>query len=234
MDVAAQEKARLESDFREAVAGGDLEVHYQPLINLESGLTEGYEALLRWCHATRGLVSPEVFIPLAEEMGLIEQIDQFVLRSACGEAATWPDTIKLAVNVSPLQFRNGNLLGAVVQSLAASGLAPERLELEITEAVLLEKSPRTLAIINELRSFGIGLSMDDFGTGFSSLRYLLSYPFTKIKIDKSFVLSLGETGNSRAVIRAVISLGKSLGMAINAEGIEREDVRDYLRAEGCT
>jgi diguanylate cyclase (GGDEF)-like protein/PAS domain S-box-containing protein len=233
MDVAAQQKARLESDFREAVQTGALQVFYQPLIHLESGAVEGYEALLRWMHPVRGQVSPEIFVPLAEEMGLIEQVGQFVLNTACREACNWPEHVKLAVNVSPLQFRNGNLLHAVVQALAGSGLTPERLELEITEAVLMDKGPRTLAIIRELRSFGIGLSMDDFGTGYSSLRYLLSYPFTKIKIDKSFVLNLEQTSDSQAVIRAVIGLGRSLGMTVTAEGIEREDVREYLKAEGC-
>lgn len=234
MDVAAQERSRLENDFRDAVHKGDLEVHYQPLINLENGEVEGYEALLRWDHPSHGAVSPEVFIPLAEEMGLIDTVGQYVLQTACREARDWPQNVSLSVNVSPLQFRSGNLLNTVLQALSASGLAPERLELEITEAVLMDKGPRSSSIIRSLRALGVGLSMDDFGTGYSSLRYLLSYPFTKIKIDKSFILSLQEEDNSRAVIRAVIGLSKSLGLTVTAEGIEHEAVRDYLREEGCT
>lgn len=233
LDQAAQERSRLENDFREAIHKGGLCVHYQPLINLESGEVEGYEALLRWPHPERGLVSPDIFIPLAEEMGLIDTVGQYVLNTACREAARWPEQVRISVNVSPLQFRSGKLLPTVVQALASSGLDAERLELEITEAVLMEKGTQTQTTIRQLRALGIGISMDDFGTGYSSLRYLLSYPFTKIKIDKSFVLSLEEEGNSRAIIRAVVGLGKSLGLTVTAEGIEHERARDYLREEGC-
>jgi diguanylate cyclase (GGDEF)-like protein/PAS domain S-box-containing protein len=234
MDVAAQERSSLENDFRDAVRNGELRVHYQPLINLQSGAVEGYEALLRWSHPERGNVGPDVFIPLAEEMGLIDVLGQFVLHTACREARNWPAHIGLAVNVSPVQFRNGNLLNIVMQALASSGLAPERLELEITEAVLMDKGTRTSATISSLRTLGVGLSMDDFGTGYSSLQYLLNYPFTKIKIDKSFILDLENDENSRVVIRAVIGLGQSLGMSVTAEGIEQEAVRKYLYEEGCT
>lgn len=234
MDIAAQEKSKLENEFRDAVHKGKLEVHYQPLINLQTGDVEGYEALLRWEHPSIGSISPEIFIPLAEEMGLIDVVGQYVLQTACREAMQWPEHIGLSVNVSPLQFRSGNLMNTVLQALSASGLPPERLELEITEAVLMEKGPRSSSIIRGLRALGVGLSMDDFGTGYSSLRYLLSYPFTKIKIDKSFILSLQEEDNSRAVIRAVIGLSKSLGLTVTAEGIEHEAIRDYLREEGCT
>jgi diguanylate cyclase (GGDEF)-like protein/PAS domain S-box-containing protein len=233
MDAAAQEKNRLEQDLRAAVRGGQLEVHYQPIVDLQSGVVECYEALLRWNHPKRGAVPPDVFVPLAEEMGLIDQIGRFVLNRACAEAMRWPETVRIAVNVSPLQFRNGNLLSTVINALSTSGLPAERLELEITEAVLMEKGPRPAAIIRNLRAFGIGISLDDFGTGYSSLSYLLNYPFTKIKIDKSFILNLQQEPNSRAVIRAVIGLGRSLGLTVTAEGIEREIERDYLRDEGC-
>jgi len=233
MDTAAQERTRLEADLREALPGGQLEVHYQPLINLETGEVECYEALLRWHHPTRGSVSPDVFIPMAEEIGLIDAVGRFVLQTACNEALNWPEHVKLSVNVSPLQFRNGNLISTVITALTSSGLRAERLELEITEAVLMDKGPRPSAIIRNLRAFGIGISLDDFGTGYSSLSYLLKFPFTKIKIDKSFILNLEEEANSRAVIRAVIGLGRSLGLTVTAEGIEREFVRDYLRKEGC-
>lgn len=232
-EAVAQERNRLEKDFRQAIMDGQLQVHYQPIVNLETGTVECYEALTRWHHPDRGSVSPEVFIPLAEEIGLIDQLGHFVLQTACREATKWPERVKLSVNVSPLQFRNGNLLATVVNALAAAGLRAERLELEITEAVLMEQGPRPAAIIRSLRAFGIGVSLDDFGTGYSSLSYLLTYPFTKIKIDKSFVLSLQNETSSRAVIRAVIGLGRSLGLTVAAEGIEREIERDYLRSEGC-
>ncbi|AOR76843.1 putative bifunctional diguanylate cyclase/phosphodiesterase [Novosphingobium resinovorum] len=234
MDAAAQEKNRLEIDLRAAVREGGLAVHYQPIVDLQSGQVECYEALLRWNHPERGAVPPDVFVPLAEEIGLIDQIGRFVLGSACSAAMQWPDHVKVAVNVSPLQFRNGNLLSTVINALSTSGLAAERLELEITEAVLMEKGPRPSAIIRNLRAFGIGISLDDFGTGYSSLSYLLNYPFTKIKIDKSFILNLHHEANSRAVIRAVIGLGRSLGLIVTAEGIESDMEREYLRDEGCT
>jgi diguanylate cyclase (GGDEF)-like protein/PAS domain S-box-containing protein len=233
MDAAAQEKTRLEIDFREALRTGELQVHYQPLIDLESGAVACYEALLRWHHPVRGNVPPDVFVPLAEEIGLIDAVGSMVLHTACREAMTWPEGIKVSVNVSPLQFRHGNLISTVVNALTAANLPPERLELEITEAVLMEKGPRPAATIRNLRAFGIGISLDDFGTGYSSLSYLLNYPFSKIKIDKSFILNLEHESNSRAVIRAVIGLGRSLGLTVTAEGIESEIVRDYLRDEGC-
>jgi diguanylate cyclase (GGDEF)-like protein/PAS domain S-box-containing protein len=233
MDAAAQEKTRLEIDFREALRTGQLQVYYQPLVDLETGAVECFEALLRWHHPVRGNVSPDVFVPLAEEIGLIDAVGRMVLHTACREAMTWPEHIKLSVNVSPLQFRNGNLISTVINALTSANLAPERLELEITEAVLMEKGPRPAAIIRNLRAFGIAISLDDFGTGYSSLSYLLNYPFTKIKIDKSFILNLEQEANSRAVIRAVIGLGRSLGLTVTAEGIERWAVAEYLRDEGC-
>ncbi|MCB5424207.1 EAL domain-containing protein [Altererythrobacter sp. CC-YST694] len=233
MDHAAQERTRLENDFRNAVLRGELEVHYQPLIDLHTEEIDGYEALLRWNHPERGAVSPEVFIPLAEEMGLIDIVGQQVLRIACVEAASWPEKHKLAVNVSPLQFRNGHLHDSLLQALAWSGLEPSRLELEITEAVLIEQGEQTSTLIRRIRDMGIGISMDDFGTGYSSLSYLLQYPFTKIKIDKSFVLRLAKEPESRAVVRAIIGLGRSLGLTVTAEGVEQEDVLACLREEGC-
>lgn len=233
MDAAAQEKTRLEIDFREALRAGQLQVHYQPLVNLQTGAVECYEALLRWDHAVRGQVGPDVFVPLAEEIGLIDTVGRLVLHTACREAMNWPDHIKLSVNVSPLQFRNGDLVSTVVNALTSARMPPERLELEITEAVLMEKGPRPAATIRNLRAFGIGISLDDFGTGYSSLSYLLNYPFTKIKIDKSFILNMENTVNAPAVIRAVIGLGRSLGLTVTAEGIESEAAADYLRSEGC-
>ena len=233
MDTAAQEKTRLEIDFREALRAGQLQVFYQPLVNLQTGAVECYEALLRWHHPVRGHVGPDVFVPLAEEIGLIDTVGRLVLHTACREAMTWPDHVKLSVNVSPLQFRNGDLISTVVNALTCAQMPPDRLELEITEAVLMEKGPRPAAIIRNLRAFGIGISLDDFGTGYSSLSYLLNYPFTKIKIDKSFIQNMEREANARVVIRAVIGLGRSLGLTVTAEGIETEAVADYLRGEGC-
>ena len=233
MDEAAQKRSKLEHDFRNAVSRGDLAVHYQPLVDLSTGELQGYEALLRWNHPDWGDVAPDVFIPLAEDLGLIDQIGQYVLRTACAEATSWDSDITVSVNVSPIQFRSGNLLNIVLQALSYAGLPPERLELEITEAVLLDGQNDASATIERLRSLGVGLAMDDFGTGYSSVSYLLSYPFTKIKIDKSFVLSLALEGNSEAVIKAVVGLGNSLGLTVTAEGIENEATWEYLRSAGC-
>jgi diguanylate cyclase (GGDEF)-like protein len=232
MDEAAQEKARIENDLRRAVRQGELVVHYQPLIDLADNSVTGYEALLRWNHPERGLLYPDSFIPLAEEIGMIDIIGQYVLQAGCREAATWPGGVRLAVNVSPLQFRGGNLLNIVLQALAMSGLEPSRLELEITEAVLMDRSPAIAALLESIRALGVGISMDDFGTGYSSLSYLLSYPFTKIKIDKSFIMGLSEP-NSKAVVSAIIGLGQSLGMTVTAEGIEEPQQMEYLRGIGC-
>jgi EAL domain-containing protein (putative c-di-GMP-specific phosphodiesterase class I) len=214
------------------VREGELVVHYQPLIDLATGDITGYEALLRWNHPERGLLYPDSFIPLAEEIGMIDVVGQYVLQAACREAATWPGGIKLAVNASPLQFRGANLLNIILQALATSGLEPSRLELEITEAVLMDRSPQIASLLESIRALGVGISMDDFGTGYSSLSYLLSYPFTKIKIDKSFIMGLREA-NSKAVVSAIIGLGQSLGMTVTAEGIEEPEHLDYLRGIGC-
>ncbi len=233
MDEAAREKARMENDLRDGLRRGELTVHYQPLVDLDSGETTAFEALLRWNHPERGMLYPDSFIPLAEEIGLIDVLGQFVLNHACREAATWPAPIRVAINVSPLQFRGSNLPGIVVQALAAAGLAPERLELEITEAVLMEKSASVAKQIQRIRALGVGISMDDFGTGYSSLSYLLSYPFTKIKIDRSFVLGLRDAPNSRVVVSAIVNLGRSLGLVVTAEGIEQPEDLTFLRALGC-
>ncbi|MBW8753196.1 MAG: EAL domain-containing protein [Sphingomonadales bacterium] len=232
MDAAAQEKARMENDLRRAVRQGELIVHYQPLIDLPTAEIVGYEALLRWNHPERGMLYPDSFIPLAEEIGMIDVIGQYVLQAACREAASWPGAIKLAVNASPLQFRGGNLLNIILQALAMSGLDPARLEIEITEAVLMDRSPAIASLLESIRKLGVGISMDDFGTGYSSLSYLLSYPFTKIKIDKSFIMGLREP-NSKAVVSAIIGLGQSLGMMVTAEGIEEPEHMEYLRGIGC-
>jgi len=234
MDARMMARHALELDLRRALVNGEFEIHYQPLVNLEQDRISACEALLRWNHPTRGLVGPDSFIPVAEESGLITRIGDWVIRTACEEAATWPDDITLAINISPVQFRNENLIQVVTHALATSGLAPERLELEITEAILLEHTDATLDTLNKLRSFGIRIAMDDFGTGYSSLSYLQKFPFDKIKIDSSFVSALSDDPESSAVIRAVTGLASSFRMVTTAEGVETEDQLAQVRALGCT
>ena len=194
----------------------------------------GFEALVRWNHPTRGLVSPTEFIPLAEEIGLIMPLGEWVLKQACSECTTWKDNLKVAVNLSPVQFRNRTLVLSVVSALGASGLSASRLELEITETVLLHDTEIVLESLHQIRELGVRISMDDFGTGYSSLSYLRSFPFDKIKIDRSFVAELGKKNDCVAIIRAVTGLGGSLGMATTAEGVETKEQLEILRSEGCT
>jgi diguanylate cyclase (GGDEF)-like protein/PAS domain S-box-containing protein len=221
-------------DLRRALAAGELEVYYQPLITLETGAISGFEALLRWHHPLRGMVAPGKFIPLAEETGLIVPIGEWVLRQACAEAAGWPDDLKVAVNLSPVQFKKGNLPQVVFATLASAGLPAARLELEITESILLADSETNLATLRSLRALGVGISMDDFGTGYSSLGYLRSFPFDKIKIDRSFISELGESGDCLAIIQAIINLGSNLGIPTLAEGVETKKQLEWLRQTGCT
>lgn len=234
MDARMQSRRVLELDLRTAVLMGQFELFYQPLVDVRSGKVSGFEALIRWHHPERGLVSPIDFIPLAEETGLIVPIGEWVLRQACKEAATWPADVSVAVNLSPVQFKSKNLLPTVVLALAASGLSASRLELEITESLLLQDSDNTLALLHQLRGLGIRISMDDFGTGYSSLGYLQKFPFDKIKIDRSFVHHMTERDDSLAIVRAVTAMGASLGMATTAEGVETAAQFDRLKAEGCT
>jgi diguanylate cyclase (GGDEF)-like protein/PAS domain S-box-containing protein len=234
MDARVQARRQLEMDLRAALQLGGFEVYYQPLVDLPSGEIRAFEALLRWSHPERGMIQPGDFIPVAEETGLIGAIGAFALRQACVDATAWPDGIKVAVNLSPLQFRSGNLLRTVMDALEDAGLAPQRLELEITETLLLEHNESVLATLHALRALGVRIAMDDFGTGYSSLSYLRSFPFDKIKIDRSFVRDLSSNSESQAIVRAVVSLGSSLGITITAEGVESERDLEKLRAEGCT
>jgi diguanylate cyclase (GGDEF)-like protein len=234
MNERAQARRALELDLREALEQGEFELYYQPLVNVRTGDVTGFEALLRWIHPERGLVSPAEFIPLAEEIGVIVPLGEWVLRQACREAAGWPAGMKVAVNLSPIQFRSRNLVQAVIVALAVSKLPASRLELEITESVLLQETDTTLATLHQLRSLGVRISMDDFGTGYSSLNYLRSFPFDKIKIDRSFIGDLAANADCEAIVRAVTGLGSSLGMTTTAEGVETRDQLEKLRAEGCT
>jgi diguanylate cyclase (GGDEF)-like protein/PAS domain S-box-containing protein len=234
MDARMQARRALEIDLRRAVVAGEFELFYQPLVDARVQRVRGFEALLRWRHPRRGLVSPADFIPLAEETGLIVPIGEWVLRRACEEAAGWPADVGVAINLSPAQFKSKNLLAAVTGALAASGLSPGRLELEITESVLLQESEATLAVLHQFRDLGVRIAMDDFGTGYSSLSYLRKFPFDKIKIDASFIRDMADQDDSLAIVRAVTAMGASLHIATTAEGVETREQLDRLRAEGCT
>jgi diguanylate cyclase (GGDEF)-like protein len=234
MDAAAQAASRLKADMRGALANGDFELHYQPIVATQTGRVTGCEALLRWKHGQRGWIAPSEFIPLAESAGLIGPLGEWVLRKACAEAAAWPADVKVAVNLSPVQFHSSKLVASVLGALAASGLAPSRLELEITESVLLEKSDRNVTILNQLRQLGVRISLDDFGTGFSSLSYLRSFPFDKLKIDQSFIRNLVEDERSQTIVGAITGLGVSFGMTTTAEGVETPEQMACVIAKGCT
>ena len=233
MDAQMQARRHLELDLRRALVNQELTLFFQPLISVATRRVLSFEALLRWRHPTRGLVQPGTFIPLAEEVGLIVPIGKWVLEQACQEAVKWPEEIRLAVNVSAIQFRVPGLVEATTQALRCSGLAPGRLDIEITESVLMDNSQANLVILGQLRDLGVRISMDDFGTGYSSLSYLQSFPFDKIKIDQCFVRDLGRKDASSAIIGAVVHLGRALGMTVVAEGIETEAQLEKITAEGC-
>jgi len=233
MDAIVQARRLLERDMRTALAQDGFRLFYQPLVNLQTKKVTAFEALMRWQHPERGMVPPSDFIPVAEEMGLIVQLGEWALRQACAEATEWPDEVCVSVNLSPLQFSKGNLVSSVMSALASAGLPASRLELEITESVLLEKSERNITILNQLRDLGVRISMDDFGTGYSSIGYLRSFPFDKIKIDQSFVRDLLVDEGSLAIVRAIAGLGVSFGMITTAEGVETEEQMRCLNLEGC-
>lgn len=234
LDRQVQDRRNLEVDFRSAVDNDALEIYYQPLVNLRTGRVSGFEALSRWQDPQRGFVPPDTFIALAEEIGLISVIGERILKRACVEAASWPQPISVAVNLSAAQFGSDHLVTAVKNALAASGLPASRLELEITESIFLQGSESNLAILNQLAGLGVRISMDDFGTGYSSLSYLRSFPFDKIKIDKSFICDLATSQSSVAIVRAVCGLARSFGASTTAEGVETDDQLTQIIAEGCT
>ena len=233
MDARLQRRRVLELDLRKAFVAKEFELFYQPLVNLASNHVIGFEALLRWNHPQRGMISPAEFIPLAEEIGVIVPLGEWVIRQACMEAACWPGDLKIAVNLSPAQFRSRALVLNVISALGASGLPANRLELEITESVLLQDNEATLATLHQLKDLGVRIAMDDFGTGYSSLSYIRSFPFDKIKIDRSFVSDLSAS-DCLAIVRAVAGLGLSLGMVTTAEGVETEEQLQQVREQGCT
>ncbi len=235
-DMEKRIKARreLEFDLRNALANHEFELHYQPLVSLDGNRVTGVEALLRWRHPERGMIPPATFIALAEEIGLIVPIGEWVLRRACEDAATWPADIKLSVNLSPAQLMNQSLVPLVVSALARARLPAQRLEIEITEAILMQNNEATVNALHQLRALGVRVAMDDFGTGYSSLSYLRSFPFDRIKIDQSFIKGLPNDEGCLAIIRAIVTLAKSLRMATTAEGVETELQREIVHAEGCT
>ena len=233
MDRRLQLRRSLELDLRSAIVNGEFELHYQPIFNLRSGAVSGFEALIRWNSPTRGLIAPMEFIPLAEETGLILPLGEWVLRTACAQAAAWSKPMNVAVNLSPMQFKSQNLVQLVFSALANSGLAPTRLELEITESVLLQNEASTLSILHQLRALGVRIAMDDFGTGYSSLAYLRSFPFDKIKIDRSFVRDMAKSEECVAIVRAITGLARSLNIITVVEGIETAAQLEIVRSEGC-
>jgi diguanylate cyclase (GGDEF)-like protein/PAS domain S-box-containing protein len=233
MDARMQARHALELDLRKAIVNGEFELYYQPIVDVKTERITSCEALLRWHHPERGMVAPVEFIPVAESTGLIVPLGEWVLRQACDQAARWPDHVTVAVNLSPVQFKSRNLLPTVVNALATSGLPASRLELEITELVLLQDNEGAFEVLRQLRGLGIRIAMDDFGTGYSSLGYLRSFPFDKIKIDQSFIHDLSIKGGSIAIIRAVVGLSSSLGITTTAEGVETKEQLARLTSEGC-
>jgi EAL domain-containing protein (putative c-di-GMP-specific phosphodiesterase class I) len=233
MDRRLQERLTLQTDLRLAIVNGELELYYQPVVGTDTRQITGFEALVRWNHPQRGLVLPNEFISLAEETGLILPLGEWVLRNACSQAVSWPKHVSVAVNLSPAQFKSGNIIQMVVSALAASGLPPARLELEITESVLMLDTSDSRATLNRLRALGIHISMDDFGTGYSSLSYLQSFPFDKIKIDRSFIRDLALRDDCKAIVRAVTSMARSLKMKTVAEGVETAEQFELVAVEGC-
>jgi len=232
MDKRLRERRTLQRDLQYAVKRGELAIHFQPQSRVGVGIV-GFEALLWWQHPSRGTISPNVFIPLAEESGLIISIGEWILRETCGEAASWPRPLQIAVNLSPVQFQHGDLPATVHEILLETGLAAHRLELEITEGVLIGDFSRALSILRKLKALGVRIAMDDFGTGYSSLSYLQSFPFDKIKIDRSFVSNLDRSSQSAAIIRAVIGLGRGLELPVVAEGVETQQQLTFLTDEAC-
>jgi diguanylate cyclase (GGDEF)-like protein len=233
MNEEIKDRRQIEMDLREAIERNELELHYQPIIDLQRNVVTGFEALARWRHPVKGLVPPVVFIPVAEDSGLILPLGAWALREACRQAALWPEHLKISVNLSPVQFSTPNLFTVIETALAESGIAPHRLELEITERIFMEDSEKTLSALHRLKALGVRIAMDDFGTGYSSLSYLRSFPYDKIKVDRAFVSDLAEGTEHVVIVQAVVSIARALGMTTTAEGVETPGQRDFLKALGC-
>jgi predicted signal transduction protein with EAL and GGDEF domain len=233
MDAKYLARRALEQDLRQAIDAGELELFYQPLVDLGTDLITGFEALLRWRHPERGFVSPAVFIPVAEETGLIGPIGEWVLQEACRRAATWPASIRVAVNLSAVEFKLRDVVASVRQALASASLPADRLELEITESALLDDNSAA-ETLHQIKALGVGIALDDFGTGYASMSYLRSFPFDQIKIDKSFVQEMDGSPDSAAIVYATLDLARRLGMTTTAEGVETQEQLNALRDAGCT
>jgi EAL domain-containing protein (putative c-di-GMP-specific phosphodiesterase class I) len=234
LNERAQTRRQLEADLRLALERGEFELYYQPLFDLEQNRICSFEALIRWRHPKRGLVSPCEFVPVAEDTGLIVPIGAWVIREACARAAHWPENVRVAVNVSAVQFHRGALHETILRALAGSGLAPQRLEVEITESVFLEGDDTTLRLLHALRTLGVRIALDDFGTGYSSLSYLQSFPFDKLKIDRSFIQNLLTRDGAIAIVHAITELANALGIETTAEGVEETAQLMELRSHGCS
>lgn len=233
MDAVARARAELEADLRQAIARDELFVDYQPLAGLESGKIEGFEALVRWQHPTRGLIMPDQFIPVAEDSGLIVELGEWVLNRTCTDAVEWDPPLRLSVNVSPAQFVYADVCATIEQVLRRTGLPAARLELEITEGVLIADPARGLAMLERIRATGVQIVMDDFGTGYSSLSYFRQFPFDKVKIDRSFIQDMLHNKHARSIVEAIISLGRGLNLKVVAEGVETAEQLAELQAQGC-
>ena len=233
MNRELNDRRQIEVDLREAIERNELELHYQPIINLQRNTITGFEALARWRHPVKGMVPPALFIPVAEDSGLIMPLGEWALREACRKAAQWPDDLHIAVNLSPMQFQAPNLFSLIEGILSETGLAPHRLELEITERLFMENSESTLSTLRRLKELGVRISLDDFGTGYSSLSYLRSFPFDKIKVDRAFISDLKESSDHVVIVQAVVSIARALGMTTTAEGVETEEQQKFLVTLGC-
>jgi predicted signal transduction protein with EAL and GGDEF domain len=233
MDRKLRLRRALEVDLHNALANGEFEAYYQPLVNADDGETAAVEALVRWRHPQHGIITPDRFISVAEERGMISAIGRWMLRTACSDAMAWPDQIRVAVNLSSVEFRTGDLLEKITGALAHSGLAPERLELEITESVLLQEDERNISLLHQIKSLGVSIVLDDFGTGYSSLSYLRLFPFDKIKIDQSFVREMPYRADCASIVCAIAGLGRELKMVTAAEGVETREQLELVRAAGC-
>jgi diguanylate cyclase (GGDEF)-like protein len=234
MEAQMHERRALEVDLRKAIAGGELELYYQPVVHLGRNEITGFEALVRWNHSARGFVPPATFIPLAEETGLIIPLGNWIFQRACRDASRWPDSIGVAINLSPVQIHSKDIVATIMSAMATSGLPPHRIEIEVTETSLLQDNEATLAVLHQLQSLGVRIAMDDFGTGYSSLSYLQSFPFDKIKIDQSFIRGLAHDRQCKAIVHAVARLAALLGMTTTVEGVETQEQQELARAEGCT
>jgi diguanylate cyclase (GGDEF)-like protein len=232
MDRQIRNKRALQREISLVLEQNELELYFQPQAGADREVF-GFEVLVRWRHPQRGIVSPALFIPLAEETGMISQIDQWVLREACREAASWPKPLAIAVNLSPVDFRRSDIPAMILATLLETGLDPQRLEIEITEGVLIEDFERAIGILRKIKNLGVRVAMDDFGTGYSSLSYLQAFPFDKIKIDQTFIAKIGKNASAAAIIQAILGLGRSLGLPVIAEGVETEEQLAFLKKEGC-